>query len=436
MQYGDPGSTTTGCHRAITQAPSVRIADAFRDHRAPAALATWLRAHISADTVLVIDSGTLMPIVQQLDITMTNAFFAGRTPRNRLADILALDAYPRTRFEYLRRFESLADMEVLALLSVNSTDRTYRMLRDTLQETVDSGRWRAECLVTRIGEAAASLPPPDSRGRQDPWYSLGDQTADWRNASGCELCRNPGTARLVQVDPVSFAAMVLPDPMRIMPHTATGRRNAPLWNCYQRRRSSTDQVAGVQLVAREVTAQRSAPRLRSTDAGHVQFEATLLLTPSLDEEIDPIDRQVGVLQNLSNSRQVPSKVSRTLTSLREGKPTIAVCDTGDLAVLGGTLDNAERARERMLEAVKTVCPTIRSLADIEELSSSDLSGHTSLLLVVAGLRTGVTLQRLVVSAQDYYREREDEPLMYGLILHAHPPDLQAWHSLQNTFQGA
>ena len=200
----------------------VRIADAFRDHRAPAALATWLRGFTHANTVLVIDSGTLMPIVQELNITMRTAFLAGRTAEDGLVRIEALDAYPRTRHEYLRRFDSLGQLEVLALLSVSSTGRTYGMLRDTLQETVATGQWRAECLVTRTGSAADSLPSPDARERQAPWNSLGDKAPDWRSASLCDLCRNPATARLVQVDPVDFAAMVLPGPMRIMPHHGDG----------------------------------------------------------------------------------------------------------------------------------------------------------------------------------------------------------------------
>ena len=412
----------------------VRIADAFRDHRSPAALATWLRAHVSADTVLVIDSGTLMPIVQQLDITMTRAFLAGRTPRNGLADILALDAYPRTRFEYLRRFESLAEMDILALLSVSSTGRTYTMLRDTLQETVDSGRWRAECLVTRTGPAATSLPSPEARERQTPWYSLGDEARDWRSASRCELCRNPGTARLVQVDPVDFAAMVLPDPMRIMPHTATGRRNASLWNYYQRTRQFTGQPMGIQLAAPEWTTQRS-PHLRPSPPQPIQFEETLLLGPSIRAMALRFARRLKVLRDPDDKSPAGIHTSKTLELLRRGAPTIAVCDTLDLNVLAMTCRSQDQARRRIYAAARIVCPTICSLIDVDQLSSDDLEGHTSPLLVVAGLRTGVTLQRLLVSVQDHYLERDDEPVMHGLVLHAHPPDSQAWHSLQNSFRG-
>ncbi len=413
----------------------VRIADVFRDPRAPAALATWLHPCITAETALVIDSGTLLPIVQQLDLAMRSAFLAGHTLRNGLVGIEALDAYPRTRYEYLHHFRSLEGMEVLAVLSVSSTGRTCRMLQDTLQETAPEGGWRAECLVTRTGEVATVLPPPEARERQAAWYSLGDESPEWRSASECGLCRNPATARLVHVDPRSFAAMVLPDPERIMPDTITGHRNESLWNCYHERRTFSDQVTGVQLVASEMTPQRSSPLLRPSDDPQVHFEATLLLTPPPAEAADPISRQVEALENPPGSSRAPSQVSGTLRSIREGEPTIAVCDRSDLAILQILLGDADMARERMLRAARTVCPTIRSLVDVETLSNADLEGHTSVLLVVAGLQTGVTLQRLMVSVQDRYNESGDDPSVHGLVLHAHPPDRQAWRSLQNTFRG-
>jgi hypothetical protein len=413
----------------------VRIADAFRDPRAPAALATWLHPCMTEKSALVVDSGTLMPIVQQLDLAMRSAFLARRTPQNGLAGIEALDAYPRTRYEYLHRFRSLEGMEVLAVLSVSSTGRTYRMLRDTLQETAPEGGWRAECLVTRTEEPASGLPPPEARGRQAAWYSLGDDSPEWRVASECDLCRNPATARLVHVDPRSFAAMVLPDPERIMPDTITGLRNASLWNCYRERDAFSGKARGVQLVPGEMTPQRSSPLLRPSDVPQVHFEATLLLTPPLAGAADPISRQVEVIENPPACSGSPTLVSETLRSIRVGEPTIAVCGHIDLAVLGILLEDADMAREKMLHAARTVCPTVRSLIEVKALPDADLEDHTSVLLVVSGLRTGVTLQRMMVSVQDHYRERGDDPSVHGLVLHAHPPDRRAWRSLQNTFRG-
>ena len=414
----------------------VRIADAFRDPRAPAALATWLHPCIAEGTALVIDSGTLLPIIQQLDLAMRSAFLAGHTLRNGLAGIEALDAYPRTRYEYLQRFRSLEGMEVLAVLSVSSTGRTYQMLQATLQETAPEEGWRAECLVTRTEEAATVLPPPEARERQAPWCSLGDNSPEWHDASECGLCRNPATARLVHVDPRSFAAMVLPDPERIMPDTIAGHRNASLWNCYRQRDTSSGPARGVQLVPGETASlQRSSPLLRPGGVPQVRFEATLLLTTPPAEAADPVERQVEVIENPPASGQSLSRVSETLRSIREGEPTIAVCDSGDLVALGTLLEDAEAARGRMLRAARAVCPTVRSLIDAKTLLDADLEDHESVLLVVAGLRTGVTLQRLMVAVQDRYRDCRHDPSVHGLVLHAHPPDRRAWRSLQNTFRG-
>lgn len=100
----------------------VRIADVFRDPRAATVLASWLRGAIGEQTIVVLDSGTIMPVVDQLDLLVKRAGRLG------LFGTLAFDRFPRSRFEYLRQLKGTHGTDVLALLSVSSSGRTYRLL--------------------------------------------------------------------------------------------------------------------------------------------------------------------------------------------------------------------------------------------------------------------------------------------------------------------
>lgn len=415
-------------HHAAT---FVRIADAFRNPRAPLAIATWLYGCLSQETSVVVDSGTLMPIVQQLDFVLRLAAVArGEGPTRGLPSIEPLDAYPLSRFEFLKQFKALEQHDVLALLSVSSTGRTYRTLKQTLDETAGD-RWRSECLVTRQDDAATGFPPNDSRGRQAPWLSLADRLSPTASADQCPHCRDVNTARVVHVDPRSFAAMTLPTPTRIMPDTDDGRRNATLLSAYKaHHRPGT---FGVQLSSSETT--RQSPSWRTKDPWRVRFEPTVLLSEPGNLSRLIRDRLNGLNSLPARDRSRP-EIEQALRALQRGRPTLAVCDAEEMRVLTDTTRSAETAKRSMLSAAKEVCPSVESLAIVshEPTSGEVLGGHTSVLLVTAGLLTGVTLQHLVVSVQDLFRRRGVSPEMHGIVLHAHPERRETWSSVRNSFR--
>ena len=443
----------------------VRIADVFALPRAPAVLASWLYGCLTEQTAVVVDTGTLMPIVQQLDHVLQMA--ALRRPADATGAFLldglggaeAMDSYPRSRFEYRRRYSRLAGMRVLALLSVDSTGRTYRLLQETLEETAGEN-WRAECLVTRTGTAATALPPSTERRRQDPWYSVGEPVPPADDPSRCVHCRNERTARLVHVDPRAFVAMALPEPRRIMPDIAAAQRNASLMQAYQAVDRLGTASTAVPLVACEQPPSRPKEHSHVDTARLVLYEPMVLVARN-ESPKELIQQRLGELQQFGEQaaakNRVHQEIQTALEAVRTGAPTVAVCDEIELGVLASMLEedaayadtrpNAqdfdEQAKSRMLLLAQAIWPTVTVLAPLssaapdklsDQAAVSPLRGHQQVALVVGGLRSGVTLHRLIVAVQDHFRKRADEPQMFGVVVHAHPRDYSAWHSVRNSFR--
>ncbi len=419
----------------------VRIADVFRDHRAAPALASWLHGSLSQNIAMVADSGTLMPIVQHLDHVLRLAAIATRefAPRG-IAAVETLDSYPISRFEYLERFSAFEGLSVLALLSVSSTGRTYRMLRDTLQETTGE-HWRAECLVSRGSDQAQSVPSHVAQGRQAPWLALGEMQPIFDGPDSCAECQRVDRARVVEIDPRSFAAMVLPQPTRIMPDIQEGGRNASLFEAYQSHSPTADQVStgnpcsGVCLTAAEVGPVASSPVLRLPNQG-VSFSIEVLLgDPATTRDL--VERRISELDALPDRDRDREEIADALQAVRDGQPTAAVCGREQLPIFRPVGGDDEAAKDQVLAIAQSVCPTVESVFVDDELNaaSSCASSQASLLLVVPGVRSGATLQQLVVRVQDACRELGTPPEMHGLAIHAHPADRQTWRALRNTFRG-
>lgn len=419
----------------------VRIADVFRDHRAAPALASWLHGCLRENIALVADSGTLMPIVQHLDHVLRLAARATRefVPRG-IAAVETLDSYPFSRFEYLERFSAFEELAVLALLSVSSTGRTYRMLRDTLQETAGD-QWRAECMVSRGDDQATSLPQHDASERQSPWLALGEEAPFLVRPGSCAECQQVDRARVVEIDPRSFAAMVLPQPTRIMPDIQDGWRNASLFEAYQRELEASGQRgadaagSGVCLTESEAGREDASPRLRLPNRG-VRFKIdTLLRDPRATRML--IEQRIEELQKLPDRDRDRHEIAQALHAVRDGHPTTAICARDQLPLFRPADGDDDMARGHVLAIAQSVCPTVTSVIIEDELDATEsgAGAEVSLLLVTPGVRSGAALQQLVVRVQNAYRHLGTPPDMHGLVLHAHPPDRQTWRALRNTFRG-
>lgn len=451
----------------------VRVADALRDPAAPSALASWLRPAIRPTTAVVIDSGSIMPIISEVDTVIRRA--AQRLP---IVDGLVLtesiDRYPRSRFEMQRRLAGWETVHILALLSVSSSGRSYRLLKESLRDTTD--RWRAERMVERGNERASALPPADALEGQAPWLSI-DIGEGHVSARVCSACRNQRTSRVVHIDPRTFAAMALPGPALVLPDYFAAIRNASLFNAYRSKGFSSVQLAGS-----ERTRERARPYLRPDQPERIRFEPISLLTPDSGEIAGLVGARVDELRSLRRSDTSRELINGSLAKISNSGATVVVCDAEELTVLSAALqrdpgrgdsddgadgvdvqrgvddgagdvgdagavqghNSLEGAKERFLAAARAVCPTVRSVSVVDlhpgldscmDALVEDLKPHDRLLLTVAGLQTGVTLQHLVVAVQEAYLRLERDPSIAGLVLHAHPVDGEAWASVRNSFGG-
>ncbi len=405
-------------HHAAT---FVRVADALRSPRAPAALSSWMHGLLTESVAVVVDSGTLMPIVQQLGVV-------AQLHGDQILHVEAVDMYPTSRFEFLSRFGRLEGLDVLALLSVSSTGRTYEMLKRTLNDTAGDA-WRAECLVSRGGPFAGAdgFPPVGERGPQNPWLAVENLDTPMGPEDQCRLCRQPETAQLIHIDPRTFAAMALPAPTKIMPDIDDARRNASLFEEYQACREETP----VQVAGTEWSRVRHNPYLRSEGRQRVRFEPTALVPyPRAAEAL--VGDRIRELEELPRRDASRDEIQRALTAVRGAGATLAVCDPEELELLG------ESGPEILTALVRTVCPHVENVIageSPESVAEAAGESHDSVVLLAVGLQTSVTLQHLVVTVQDAYRLLTRSPTMSGLVVHAHPTDSGAWRSVRNSFRG-
>lgn len=407
----------------------VRIADVFRASRAAAALASWLRGGLTLETTMAFDSGTLMPLAEQLDGLVTRFGAA-------LNGTVAFDRFPRSRFEYLRQFKPSEGADVLAVLSVSSSGRTYRLLEQSLNQTLGDA-WRAECLVARQEPAATALPPASERARQAPWATIEDPLPSGSGSDSCRLCADSERSTVIRIDPRTFGAMALPAPTRVMPDTGAAARNASLLEQYEIDVLGTP---AVQLAASEASRLRVRPLLREEQPDKVRFEPVGLLMR--DEVETRVERRIAEFERfLPRSPSAHGKVTGALTRLRALEPTLVVVDPEERSGLGAALADGRprqpaderEALERFRRLAQVVCPTVTEVVAGTagcELESA-LEKHSRVLIVCAGLQTGVTMQRLVVTIGDAKRGSH----IGGLVVHAHPHDRQSWASVCNTFGG-
>ena len=416
----------------------VRLADVFNDRRAAAALASWLYGSITSSTAVVIDSGTLTPLVDQLDGMLQRASLRLPVTPGLIA-VETLDRYPRSRFQYLRHFRALGDVDVLAVLSVSSSGRTYGMLEQSLKETV-TGTWRAECLVTRDKrDRSTALAPSHDQGRQPAWLALAVSRPE--TSAECQLCRNPDRARVVRIDPRTFGAMVLPAPRHEMPDIASASRNASLFNRYEFVLAG---APGILLSPSEQSRLRAQPFRRGDQREKVRFEPLGFLARA--DVAETITARLDELDGLPARDPAREDIQQALRRVREAAPTAVVCDEEEVRTLAGALGadrpelNEQAARElaetQFLLAAQAVCGGVERVITVgqgdDDTLTERLGDATRFLLLVAGLQTGVTLQHLVIKLQD---STQVDPVITALVVHAHPHNASAWGSVRNTFGG-
>ncbi len=424
----------SGCHARTF----VRLADAFRTPRAPAALATWLYPAIGETTLVVIDNSSVSPLTGELAIAAERAGL-------RLSGRLAIDRYPATLYEHRRILSEAQGLSVLALTSVTSTGLSKGHLEKVLAETVAT--WRSEVVISRrsSGPHPTGMPLGEAPGAQSPWLVLEDleEPVD-PTKKDCQWCRDPDVAPVVLIDPRSFAPMRLTMPEPTMPDLTDARQNRSLWEAYDTAISAG--VAGEKVISFDGPIRHRRPQVEYANAlitDGVYFEPAYLASSehtgkAVDKRFAEIRK--GLAQRVKGDFEVVA-IERSLRAV-DGFDLV-VFDGDDVEALDrvGTpaLHDLLASLRRSLHGSDRYC-VVPSVGDdrLDDLASQ-LRGLTGsrVLVVALGVRTGATLQRLQIDVHDAWRrsERDGELAVKGLVLHAHPTDRRTWDGIRNSFRG-
>lgn len=409
----------------------VRFSDVFQDRRAASALATWLYAFLDSNTptTVVMDIGTLMPLVSQLEIAAERHRIANSGSSARVGPVLALDRYPSNSLGLQTSLLSTPKHSpVLGLVSVSDSGGFAERLLSGLSALQAPGI-RIEQLISRQPPGATTITkePITSRTIQDPWLSLNESGLDGLDDDRCELCRDSERARLVRINPRAMSAMVLPEPDLVVPDIFDARRNATIWEVYG---GADDDNEGSVILLEESRVDRGENIHRSAERV-VSFEATHLVKEGSSALID---------NRLAEFEAFPKRDSKDHARRRIQATIKLVADHASIVIY----EKQERARFRDVEwqdfqDALIEHDFVREQAEWIGYTASDgLESRVQLpetdspgvLIVALGSRLGLACQRMFLAG----RQRWPSGNFRGLVVHAYPDDERVWASMRNTFR--
>lgn len=434
----------------------VRLADAFQDMRAAAALSTWLYGALDneAPTSLIMDVGTLMPLVLELQTAAARHRDADNDSTARVGHVLALDRYPSTSLGLQRSLLRISPSSpILGLVSVtDSGGFAERLLNACAALRVPHAR--IEQLVSRQLASATHLPidltvpknlegmeatSDDERGGavefdpprwaiEDPWLSLGEFEALGSEGENCALCRDPSTARLVRIHPRAMSAMVLPEPELVVPDVFEARRNASIWDQY----ASLPDTEGVVGLLGPTGTRTGSPSERVVDEA-VFFEPTKILSLCPSDLISRRRKEFDHYPKRNRDDMTRDRVQHAW-NLVAANADVVIYEIQERRLYTEEQWRAlcEALVEHQFVSQKAHWLSYSSDGALEQ--SADLSEMdvSSVLVLACGTRTGLSCQRMFLAARQQWPDAD----FCGLIVHAHPEDDRVWTSIRNTFTDA
>ena len=401
----------------------VRLADAFQDERAAAALATWLYGTLDpeARTTVVMDIGTLMPVVGELRRAAERHRSAAGSSAG-IGRVHSLDRYPSTSLGLHTSLLGMSpDSPVLGLMSVSDSGGFAERLSNALfarrAPTV-----RIEQFVSRQQASAAAIPEDPPPIVQAPWLGLDEPESTEPDGQPCRLCQKERTARRVTINPRAMSALVLPEPDLIVPDIFDALRNASVWEAYS---DAPDDA--VNLVGPTGT-RPPPPSVRAR-------EELILFEPARLAKASPATL---IKDRLAEFERYPKRK-------RDDKMRDLVQHTRELVASHASVVIYD-ARERGLFTSKEWQAFTEALSESEFVSGnadwiactpgSDLdvpegllgADSPGVLVLVLGARTGLTCQRMFLTA----RQQWPNTIFRCLVLHAHPDNERLWTSIRNN----
>ena len=402
----------------------VRLADAFQDERAAAALATWLYGALDPETrtTVVMDIGTLMPVVGELRREAERHRSASDSSAG-IGRVHSLDRYPSTSLGlHTSLLSTPPDSPVLGLMSVSDSGGFAERLSNALFAR-GAPTVRIEQFVSRQQSSAAAIPEDPPPIVQAPWLGLGEPESTEPDGQPCRLCRNERTARLVTINPRAMSALVLPEPDLIVPDIFDARRNASVWEAYSRTRDDA-----VNLVGHTGTRPPPPPSVRAREE-LIFFEPALLVKTSPATLIKDRLAEFEHYPKHKRDDTMRDRVQHT-RDLVASRASVVIYDTRERGLFTDdewqALADALDEHDFISGDADWIAYTPRSDLDVPEgpLGADSLG----VLVLVLGARTGLTCQRMFLTA----RQKWPSANFRCLVLHAHPEDDRLWDSIRNN----
>lgn len=406
----------------------VRLADAFRSSRDPAALATWLHQEIKNGLAIVSDTPTLLPLISAIELAAVRGGLAS------LQSVMLSD-YTSNHFEVEHAVSKIAGAEhILGVVSVSSTGTTARRIADALDHSQLS--FALETLVSRGVSAADELDAPDEKVRR-PWYDVPDSGEVYANADVCRLCRKEEAAPVVTIDPNGFQPLVLPHPRLMTPAIIKAHTCHELWQYYDRTKGS-----GINAQPHPTTSEFRSGRASLA----VRCYPHWLLDESLYEDLEETEA-TGKEMHKDFLKKVEERVGSIATEMSgrmDSSDSEDAFRPGDIDVIVTTstdenstgFDDFLRAvcQGFGLDAIPPVVAVDQPHTQMD-VHVDQLKNKSNILVLSLGSITGTTMQKLLLAIHTILPElgNVSNPLIAGLVMHARMEELREWDVLKNAY---
>ena len=345
----------------------VRVADLFNDHVAVRRAADWLEDRVTRDTILVGDTWTIIPLLQELSARATVFSMAG----GRAAPpVLCFPSYPELEDvrHTLRRVSSLAasraSANALFIVSVASSGALLQNLEAMSKRYIPG--------VTRDVIAIASA----DRSIQVNSLCVVDNIERF-SPDDCDLCRSMDRRPTIRIDRRRYFPSISVERIPVMITPTAAGRHKQFWETVDRQRAVRVHAALVQ----------GSPLAKPSDSQ--AWAGAVTPVKRRDIAIDVV--------RLLEDPQFRDDVSETLSRFQPR------CD---LVVIP-----SHAASEALLSLVKEVYPKPRSVvleqAQRQELKDK-LRGARRILILDDAIVTGTTVRSIHRVIQDILHELPPE----------------------------
>jgi hypothetical protein len=385
----------------------VRMADAIQSPRDAEVIASWIHGELAHGVGVVVDTGTLTPILLALASAMRSRLW-------KMGQVSVLDGYPATAFDVrLATFAASSQGSVIGLLSVNSSGTVRDHMLQALQDVTGEGRTTTLDVLVNKRPIASHQDEMDNvlmrtwhpRPGQEPLISYGGTTAD-----ACDLCRDSKTATLIPVSPRSFDGSLPATLAKITPQVSDAERNSQLWELS----NMSDGDSGAITLDSAPNESMIAWRAPGNMAIVIRHER-LLTNPSFCTAAAH-----SLLKQLDDQGKRPPH-SPDLVLIPEHEYTL-------------------KGRSELIAAMSEILgaqPDVASFpangiwrADLQEKVKR---AENSIAILTLGAVTGTTLQSALAAVQ---ASRDSRPYdLYAYVLHARLSEQRAWQALENSYSG-